>query len=151
MAERDIQYTILKAWGAHPRLRLWRANVGAGWFAGGEPARKTDAGVYPVKFGVPGQADISGLIAPWGRRLEIECKTATGRQSAEQFRFQRVVETFGGLYLLARSVEDVDAVMNELGIHRRCTANIPGGQTDEQYSGVAEENGICRAHNRTGR
>lgn len=117
-AERDIQYDILKAWGAHPRLRLWRANVGVGWFAHGEPARKTDAESYPVKFGVPGQADVSGIIAPWGRRLEIECKTATGRQSAEQKTFQRVVEAMGGVFILARKVEDVDWALNELGIHR---------------------------------
>lgn len=116
--ERDIQHDILKAWGAHPRIRLWRANVGVGWFADSEPARKTDAGAYPVKFGVAGQADVSGVIAPWGRRLEIECKSAAGVQSAEQKTFQRVVEAMGGLYVLARSLSDVDAVMDGLGIYR---------------------------------
>jgi hypothetical protein len=122
--ERWIQFEILKAWGSSPRLRLWRANVGVGWFANGEPARKTDPGAYPVKFGVEGQGDLSGLIdgdadgVNRGRRLEIECKTERGKQSDAQKRFQAMIERFGGLYVLARSVEDVDQALARVGITR---------------------------------
>lgn len=115
--EREIVHAILKAWGATPHLRLWRANVGTGWFVNGKPARKTDEGAYPVKFGLPGQADLSGILAR-GRRLEIECKTERGKQSDDQIAFQAMIERFGGCYVLARSVADVDAALAPLGFRR---------------------------------
>lgn len=110
VSESSILQSILIAWGAHSQLRLWRNNTGVGWFANGKPARKGDPGAYPVKFGTPGQGDISGILEG-GRRLEIECKTLRGRQSDEQISFQAMIERFGGLYVLARSLEDVDAVL----------------------------------------
>lgn len=117
MAERDLIYLILSVWGAHPQLRIWRANTGVGWFANGQPARKTDPGAYAVKFGTPGQGDISGLVLPSGRRLEIETKAKT-KQSDDQKSFQRMIERFGGLYVLARSLDDVDRALAALGVTR---------------------------------
>ncbi len=115
--EARIQLAILLAWGATPHLRLWRANVGVGWFLNGEPARKTDRGAYPVSFGIPGQADLSG-ITNTGRRLEIECKGPRGRQSEDQKRFQAMIARFGGIYILAASVADVDLGLALYGITR---------------------------------
>ena len=60
-----------------------------------------------VKFGLQGSADIIGLMKPHGRFLAIEVKTEKGRQSESQKRFQRMIEDMGGLYILARSPEDV--------------------------------------------
>lgn len=117
MAERDLLYLILSTWGAHPQLRIWRANTGVGWFANGQPARKTDPGAYAVKFGTNGQGDISGLVLPSGRRLEIETKAKT-KQSKEQKSFQKMIEAFGGLYVLARSLDDVDRALAALGVTR---------------------------------
>jgi len=37
----------------------------------------------------------------------VEVKSARGRQSAEQRTYQRMIERFGGVYVLARSAEDV--------------------------------------------
>ncbi len=105
------QHEILKAWGNHRRLRLARINTGVGWFAKGKPARKTDPFAYPVRFGIPGTADVMGLIWPEGRMLAIEIKSDTGRQSKDQATFQRVVTKYGGLYILARTLADVDAVL----------------------------------------
>lgn len=116
--ENWIVHEILKAWGARPELRLWRQNTGVGWFSAGKPARKSDPGAYPVRFGVPGQGDISGLFMPSGRRLEIECKTAAGRQSEDQRAFEAMITKFGGLYVLARSVADVDQALAAVGITR---------------------------------
>ena len=116
--EAQLLHDVLKAWGAHPRLRIWRVNTGVGWFANGAPARKADPGAYCVRFGVPGQADVSGLILPDGQRLEIETKARNGRQSDEQKRWQRIIESFGGIYVLARSVADVDARLAALGVTR---------------------------------
>ncbi len=95
MTEQEIQNDILRTFGTDPRLRLWRANSGV--------ARM---GRRVVRFGVPGQADLTGIL-PGGIRLEVEVKAENGRQSEEQRNYQRMVEQFGGVYVLARSVEDV--------------------------------------------
>lgn len=42
-----------------------------------------------------------------GKTLYIEIKTPTGRQSAYQVEFQRICEAHGGIYVLARSVDDI--------------------------------------------
>ena len=96
MSEKQLQNAILRRFATRPDLRLWRANAGV--------ARYRDR---VVKFGVPGQADITGITAD-GRRIEIEIKTATGRQSDQQKNYQAMIERFGGLYILARSVDDVE-------------------------------------------
>lgn len=60
-------------------------------------------------YGMPGVADILGIMPDkTGRFLAVEVKTPKGRQSAEQVLFQKRVELAGGVYILARSVEDVD-------------------------------------------
>ena len=95
MTERQIMNAILREFGTKPGLRIWRQNTGA--------AR---IGRRLVRFGVPGQADLTGIL-PGGRRVEIETKSPTGRQTPDQRAFQTMIERFGGLYVLARSVEDV--------------------------------------------
>ena len=92
-SERQIQNAILRAFGTKRWMRLWRANVGV-----------AQIGRRVVRFGVPGQADLTGIL-PAGRRLEVETKTLTGRQTQDQRNFQRMIESFRGLYVLARSVE----------------------------------------------
>lgn len=105
--EAFIQFEILKAWGASPLLRLWRQNTGV-----------AKMGDRSVRFGIPGQGDLSGLILPNGRRLEIEVKSETGRQTEEQKRFERMITAFGGLYILARSVAEVDQALAAIGVTR---------------------------------
>ena len=106
-SEAWVQHAILTAWGAHPRLRIARINTGAAVLHG-----------RLVRFGVPGTADIVGLIAPSGRMLQIECKSRTGKQRKAQEAMQRIVTAFGGLYIVARSLADVDAALAEIGIRR---------------------------------
>ena len=103
MKEKRIQNDILRAFGTRRWMRLWRANVLA--------ARM---GNRFVRAGVPGQADLTGIL-PDGRRLEAETKSATGRQTEDQRNFQRMIERFGGVYVLARSVEDVRRRLLEEG------------------------------------
>lgn len=103
MTEAWTLHEILKSWGAHPRLRLARCNTGAAKLKG-----------RWVKFGVPGTADVVGIIAPTGRMIMIEVKSATGVQSSAQKVMQRVVTAMGGLYILARSLAEVDAVLSPL-------------------------------------
>ncbi len=95
MTEKQIQNLILLTFGTRHDMRLWRANVGV--------AR---IGRRVVRFGVPGQADLTGIL-PGGKRLEIEVKTNVGQQTPEQRNYQRIIERFGGVYVLARSVDDV--------------------------------------------
>lgn len=100
MREAFVVHDILKAWGAHPRLRIARINTGGAMLRG-----------QFVRFGVPGTGDIVGLIAPSGRLLMIECKTATGKQREAQITMERVVTAMGGLYVVARSLADADAAL----------------------------------------
>lgn len=59
------------------------------------------------KFRLKGIGDISGIL-PDGKRLEIEVKTQYGRQTKEQKEFQFLIERNKGIYILARSVDDVE-------------------------------------------
>lgn len=101
--EHHIQNEILRAFGTRADMRLWRQNTGAATFRG-----------QRVSFGVPGAADITGIL-PDGRRIEIEVKSAVGRQSAAQKSYQAMIERFGGVYILARSVDDVYAGLRAAG------------------------------------
>lgn len=94
--ESTIQKEILLEFGARQDMRIWRQNTGA---------LKIDDRF--IRFGVPGQADITGLLIPSGRRIEIEVKDAKGSQRKAQKKFQAMIEKSGGIYILARSVDDV--------------------------------------------
>lgn len=63
---------------------------------------------------VAGVADIILLIPRKGYgSLCIEFKTPTGRQSAEQVRWQEEAERVGNKYILVRSVEEAIGEVNE--------------------------------------
>ena len=96
-SERAILAEILLTIGSRPDLRVWRNNTGQ---------MPTPDGRV-IRFGLPGSADILGILKPHGRFLAIECKTEIGRQSEHQKAFQAMIESHGGLYILARSVNDV--------------------------------------------
>ena len=105
--ENHILAAILRDVGSIPYVRLWRNNTGAA------KSRRTGR---LVRFGIAGQGDLSGIISArlpggtiFGARLEIEVKSATGRQSPDQRAFQAMLERFGGCYVLARSVDDAIA------------------------------------------
>ena len=59
-----------------------------------------------MQFGLKGSADITGILKT-GIRLEVEVKDRDGKQSPQQVEFQRMIEKNNGLYVLARSVDDV--------------------------------------------
>ena len=107
--EKQIQNEILRTFGTRPDMRIWRQNTGVAKYRGRDGQTRT------VVFGVPGQADITGIL-PDGRRLEIEVKSSTGQQTQEQRNYQAIIERFGGVYVLARSVQDVwNAIGGTLG------------------------------------
>lgn len=100
-----------------PKVRLWRQNTGGGV---GMSTVKRAVGLLqqnrisdaitlllsrPIKFGIEGGGDISGVAGPHGRRIEIEIKTGKDRQSESQIAFAAMIRKAGGLYIVARSVE----------------------------------------------
>lgn len=84
-----------------PGVRVWRNNTGA----------LRDATGQLIRFGLKGSADILGIVGPAGRFLAIEVKAPRGRLSEHQQNFRAMVESLGGLYVVARSPgEALDAI-----------------------------------------
>lgn len=81
-------------------LTIWRNNTGAAEVKG-----------RFVRFGLPGQADCSGILAPLGRRVEIEFKSPGKKPSEDQKAFRKMIEKHGGLYFLVDSLEKVPNVI----------------------------------------
>ena len=101
--ESDIQALILIYVTSLPGSFGFRMNTGA----------VQDSGRF-IRYGVPGQPDIFLILK--GRFIGIEVKTRTGRQSEAQKQWQRNCERAGGLYILARSVHDVEVRLREEGL-----------------------------------
>ena len=118
MRESTLQAQILQKIGCLEWLRVWRNNTGMAWMGNRveKPFKPTTITVSPgdvvirqarpVRFGAKGSPDILGLDND-GRFVSIEVKTPTGRQSKEQQNFEKMVKTQNGIYILARSADDV--------------------------------------------
>lgn len=102
MTETELMRNILVAVNQIPDALFWRVNVGLG---AGPDGRMT-------RYGLPGQADIAGVVR--GRHVELEIKSATGRQSQQQVRWQRAVERAGGVYVLVRSADEALSALEGL-------------------------------------
>jgi len=89
---------ILLSVGSNPNIRVWIRVVGFDF------GRK-------IKYGIKGECDIDGIIAPSGRKLCIEVKTGDGKLSVDQKRYKAMVKKFGALYIEARSLEQVLTVL----------------------------------------
>ena len=63
-----------------------------------------------LRYGLKGSADILACID--GRFIAVEAKCGPDKQRPEQIRFQAAIEKAGGVYILARSVDDVRAVLS---------------------------------------
>ena len=91
--EKDTQLAIYQYLRAK-KIFHWRNNTGA-----------VKADNRMISFGKKGSSDLFALHQ--GRFYAIEVKSPTGRQSEAQKQFQSDVEVSGGIYILARSVDDV--------------------------------------------
>ncbi len=116
--EQLILNQILRAFGTRPTMRLWRQNTGVAvpystCQAALTRLRIGDASgaamilqnARPITFGLPGQADLTGIYR--GLRLEIEVKDKT-KQSDKQRHFAEMILKQGGVYILAHSVTEVE-------------------------------------------
>ena len=123
-SEASIQAQILIAWSSHPRVRLWRSNAGQAWAPDGR------GGFRPIVLSVKGTPDLVGVIQREinGERVAqyfgVECKVpGTATRSAthlspDQRLFHAWMKEFGGIVVVARCVEDVDAALAPLGVFR---------------------------------
>jgi hypothetical protein len=48
-----------------------------------------------------------------GRTVFVEVKTEKGKQTPDQVQFQSMVSLYGGLYVIARSIDDVKFLCKE--------------------------------------
>lgn len=78
----------------------WRQNTGA---------YKPEGSNRYIHYGTPGASDIIGLCGASGRMICVECKTAKGRLSPLQEAFKKHIEDHNGVYIVARSVDDLEA------------------------------------------
>jgi hypothetical protein len=121
MTESTIQRAILERIGARRDVRLWRNNTGTAvpmhvvstalaLLTTGRVAQAVNLlrSATPIRFGLVGSADLLGIIKPSGKFLAVEVKSATGRVSEQQQRFLDMVRDFGGVAVVARSVDDVE-------------------------------------------
>jgi len=100
-----VQRLIVEYLAARPGVFAWRQNTG-GVFRGGR---------Y-IQYGLPGQADISGILRG-GRRLEVEVKRPGVKDAdPDQEAFRERIEDMGGLYVLA---DDVITVAHAIDQHVR--------------------------------
>lgn len=92
----DVTYPLLRALTRLPDALFYRQQCGR--------FRTLDGRRVVAATSIDGIADIMGVFR--GRPVAIETKTLTGAQRETQRRFQAAFERAGGLYVLARSVDD---------------------------------------------
>jgi len=92
--EKDVQKTIMDTL-EYKHIFHWRNNSGA---------FKRDKSFY--RFGDVGSPDIFMVIK--GQIFGIECKSPTGKQSDSQIEWQERFEMAGGIYLLIKSLKDLE-------------------------------------------
>lgn len=59
-----------------------------------------------IKYGLKGSSDI--IAVRNGKLICVECKSASGRMEPEQKLFRDRIQEKGGIYILARSVDDLE-------------------------------------------
>lgn len=65
---------------------------------------KRGGGTWIPGTGTPGTADISATIK--GKSVKIEVKFKGDKQSPEQVKYQKSIEAAGGVYIIARNLDD---------------------------------------------
>ena len=117
MRELELQQRILLALGSRPGVRIWRSNTGVAYAPlttrgrAALAALSSSGDIRPIRYGVPGQADLTGILAPSGQRLELEVKSPSGRARIAQKAYASMVAAHGGRYAVVRSVADALAAV----------------------------------------
>ena len=108
MTESDFMAHLRAALNAPGRnTRVVRINAGVHAIRDERGKRRSTVAGAPR-----GSADLSGIVrAPSevkGVRLEIEVKSATGKQTKEQAEWQKFIESWGGVYVLVKYYREHD-------------------------------------------
>ena len=98
MKEAVLQQEIRLALGQRQDIMMFRINVGK--------FRPLDGGPRVIQSAPEGTPDLLGVITP-GRAFAIEVKAPRGTQRTVQIAWQNAWEKRGGIYILARSLDDV--------------------------------------------
>jgi hypothetical protein len=103
VTEQELTKAIIDRLKLNPDCWVFRANVGVG-----------RSGGRFVRFGLPGQADISGILRG-GKRLELEVKLPEGKHKVtpEQQAFGEAILAHGGVWAVVKSVEEAVSVIQE--------------------------------------
>ena len=129
-SEKDIQRTILE-YLALKGIFHYRQNTGA--------FKDTQGHLY--RFGATGSPDI--VCVHRGRYVGIEVKGEKGKQSPAQEQFQENLERAGGMYILARSLDDVIGTFGKAfrPHEKKCSnCHFPGHQ-----AGQCPQDSVMRA------
>lgn len=98
MSEALLQQQIRLTLGQRDDIMLFRINVGK--------FRPMEGGPRVIQSAPEGTPDLLGVMTP-GRAIAIEVKAPKGRQRDAQVAFQKAWEARGGIYVLAKSIDDV--------------------------------------------
>ena len=108
MNETELVQRIRLAIGQDPDVVAWRNSTGV--LAADFGAK----GHRRVRYGLcEGSADLICIVAPYGRFVALEVKSATGKIRNEQIVFGNLVERMGGIWRVVRSVEDALEAIDE--------------------------------------
>ncbi len=101
MSEKALMDAILVAVSKLPETMIWRNNSGLLYTKRGTPVRAS----------IPGAPDLICIYK--GRFIGIEVKDGRGKQEKTQKSFERACKKAGGIYILARSIDEaVDCVLS---------------------------------------
>lgn len=114
-SEKAIQNDILMDLSALDGGVFWRNNTGQAWqgqraqsapgaYVKIEPGMVVLKNARPIDFGLKGSADIMGAYC--GRPVAVEVKKEGGHQEIVQRYFEKAWVKAGGLYVLARSMDE---------------------------------------------
>lgn len=99
MSEAVLQQQIRLALGQRDDIMMFRINVGL--------FRPVSGNAGVVRSAPEGTPDLLGVMGPNGKAFAIEVKAPKGKQRTAQVAWQHAWEKRGGIYILARSLEDV--------------------------------------------
>jgi hypothetical protein len=81
---------------------------------------------YRIRYGKKGSGDIIAC-SPYGRWIEIETKSEDGTLSDEQLKRQFAIISRGGVYIIARSIDDLECRKEDIlaSSHKPFSASHP--------------------------
>ena len=124
-SEQAFMVALLKRLGRRPDMRVARQNAGKIVYIDPHTQERRSIVLMPT-----GAADVTGIAAPDGLRLEIECKhTGSDKQEPAQVAWQAMIERHGGVYVLVHGNMGLDGAVSAILaaiVERRSTRDQAG-------------------------